>query len=480
MNKLYIDYNPFFVRAALLEDGRLVEYFVEKISNRGHLGNIYKGKVKNILSGMRAAFVDIGLSKNGFLYLGDSYGKDGHKLSPGDIIMCQVEKESFNAKGVRLTRNISVPGTYVVLSPSNNKHGVSRKIEDPVQRVVLEDTVQAVCPENMGFIVRSAASRVTLDEIVEDTKTLLETWEKIQKDYEKAQPCELVFRDADLVERLIRDGHCDQADWIVVDDPPLAEMMTARLTNTPVELYEGLRNIFKVYGIDSQMEKLSHKRVEMKDGGYIVIERTEALTVIDVNTGRYIGLKDLEDTVYQTNLNAAVEIARQLRLRDIGGIVIIDFIDMMEDGHRENVLNRLRSELKKDRRKTTALGMTSLGLVELTRKRTRVPTDGFIFEYCTESNSASMVSKGHLAIKLRDAMIEYTLSNDFKTMLVRAHPDICKEVLEAQVMAKELSRIWSGKHIYLLPDESLERDDHLIEDGNNKEMILSNEVIQLV
>lgn len=480
MKRLYIDYNPFYVRAAMTEKGELTEFGVERVSSRSHVGNIYKGKVENVLAGMHAAFVNIGLSRNGFLYVGDGEGgQPARKLSAGDVIMCQVEKEEFNLKGARLTTDVTLPGSYVVLMPRGGVHGVSRKIEDDALRASLEELVASVCPEDMGFIVRSAANGADERDIIAEVEYLVGLWRRVESDYAAAQAGSVVFREAHLVERLIRDGYCDGADCVVVNDAALADTLRSRLKKARVETYDGVENIFRHFGLDVQIDKLSDRRVDMAGGAYLVIDRTEALTVIDVNTGRYVGVKDLEDTVYRTNLVAAAEIARQLRVRNIGGIVIVDFIDMADEKHRDEVLETLCAELRKDKRKTTAVGMTGLGLVELTRKRTSLPADSFMLEACAECNGGYVVSRTHLAIKLRDAMVDFTLGNRFDSLIVRAHPDVCAAAFSSRVMARELAGVWRGRRVYLIPDASLGRDENVIEGSRDRILTLPAEAMLL-
>lgn len=480
MKKLYIDYNPFFVRAAMTENGELTEFGVERVARRSKVGNIYKGKVENVLAGMHAAFVNIGLPRNGFLYVGDGEGgQPVRKLSAGDIIMCQVEKEEFNLKGARLTTDVTLPGSYVVLMPRGGVHGVSRKIEDAELRASLEELVASVCPEDMGFIVRSAANGAAEKDIIDEVEYLVSLWRRVERDYAGAQAGSVVFREAHLVERLVRDGYCDGADSVVVNDSSLADTLRSRLRRARVEAYDGAENIFRHFGLDAQIDKLSDRRVDMAGGAYLVIDRTEALTVIDVNTGRYVGVKDLEDTVFRTNMLAATEIARQLRVRNISGMVIIDFIDMADENHRAEVMETLCAELRKDKRKTTAVGMTGLGLVELTRKRTSLPADSFMLEPCRGCSGGYVVSRTHLAIKLRDAMVDFTLAHRFESMIVRAHPDVCEEAFSSRVMARELAGVWRGRRVYLIPDAAMERHAHVIEGSNDKVLTLPAEAMLL-
>lgn len=479
MKELYIDYNPFFVRAALVEEGELVEFGVEHVSTRGHVGNIYKGKVENVLGGMKAAFVNIGLDRNGFLYLGDDgdekrkcSAKASDKISAGDVIMCQVVKEQFNMKGARLTTDVTLPGYYMVLLPNSRFYGVSRKIEDEERRKYLEELVKSVCPPDMGFIVRSAAVRARDEVIKQEAASLVNIWRKVESDYEKAAPMSVVFREAQFLERVIRDNYGENVDRVIVNDAVLAESLAPRMIRAQVDLYDGKRNIFKQFGISEQVEKLTDRRVDLPGGAYLVIDRTEALTVIDVNTGRFVGSKNLEDTVFKTNLIAATAIAKQLRARNISGIVIIDFIDMQLDEHRRQVVEALRAELKKDKLKTSVVSMTNLGLVELTRKRTRLPADSFLLEPCKGCMGGYVVSSAHIALRLRDEMIEFSLKNEFGSMIVRLNPEICEKVFSSHVMSREAAGLWKGKRIYLIPDENVGRETFEISGSSDKILTL--------
>ena len=326
MKRLFIECNPYFVRVALAEDGELIEFGAEHVAERSHVGNIYKGKVENVLGGMKAAFVNVGLERNGFLYIGDD--EESAKVSAGDIVMCQVVKEQMGTKGARLSRDISIAGYALVLLPGGGFRGVSRKIESDEGRARLEKLVAAACPQEMGFIVRSAAVKATDAEILAELDSLVKIWRRVEDDYRKAAPGSLVFREAQLIERTIRDNFAEEVDKIVVDDPILAETLSSRMRGVEVEYYSGQRNIFRNFGLSEQIDKLAERKVTIEGGAYLVIDRTEALTVIDVNTGRFVGGKDLEDTVFRTNIAAADEVARQLRMRNISGIVIVDFIDM--------------------------------------------------------------------------------------------------------------------------------------------------------
>lgn len=468
MKQLIIDYNPFCVRTALVKDGELLDFAVEHGSVRGLVGNIYKGKVENVLSGMKAAFVNIGLERNGFLYVGESLVDSGRlkgdrepaslNVSAGDVIMCQVVKDQFGMKGARLTTDVTLPGYFLVLLPKSTFFGVSRKIESDERRAYLEEYVRSIAPQGTGFIIRSAAEKATDEDIKHEAEDLLKLWEKVEADYQRTSPKGLVFKEVELLERAIRDSFNEEVDLVVVNEPTLASQLENKVGKAQIEVYTGKRSIFAAYGISGQVNKLSDRRVDLDNGAYIIIDKTEALTVIDVNTGRFVGGKDLEDTVFKTNAAAADEIARQLRLRNISGIIVIDFIDMVDDSHKEQIIERLKKALKRDRLKTSAVEMTTLGLVELTRKKTRLPVDEFMLSPCKECMGGHIVSDEQTVFILRDELIEYTLLNDCSTYIARVNPDIFDAVFATKLMKHELEGIWHGKRVYFIPDAGLKRD----------------------
>lgn len=465
MKQLLVDYTPFCTRACLIEDGKLIDFSVERASVRGKVGNIYKGKVENVLGGMQAAFVNIGEERNGFLYTGDTidegkeldnqmHAKHMH-LSPGDVIMCQIVKDAYGQKGARLTMDVTLPGYYVILLPTYTFFGVSRKIEDISRRTYLEDFVRSVCPKGMGCIIRSASRTADEKDIAREIERLVKEWEGILRDYNVAKEKSVVFEEASLFERALRETFSEDIDKIVVNNEEIASVLNGKIGKERCEVYTGSRNIMRHFGVDTQINHLCDQKVSFGGGAYIVIDKTEALTVIDVNTGKYVGTSDLEDTVFRTNLLATECIARQLRVRNISGIVIIDFIDMQRQEHRNAVLEALQTALKKDRLKTSAISMTGLGLVELTRKKTRVPIDDFMLQPCDNCAGGFVVSDLQLAFMLRDDLIDYATDKD-GDIYIGAHPDIVNEIFESNILQNRIER-WTNKHIYFYSDESLSR-----------------------
>lgn len=472
MKQLILDYTPFCTRAALVENGEMLDFSLEKAGVRGIVGNIYKGKVENMLGGMKAAFVNIGLERNGFLYVGDTLvdktalqnvmPQCTFNVSAGDVIMCQVVKDQFGQKGARLTTDITLPGYYVVLLPTARFIGVSRKIENNKRREYLEQFIKSVCPENMGCIIRSAADKASDEDISNEIKSLCELWHCIEKDYLKAPEKSLVFEEASMFERALRDTFSEDIDKIVINDAVIAKSLVGKVGNAEIEVYDGERNIMAHFNLSSQINHLCDRNVVMDNGAYIVIDKTEALTVIDVNTGKFVGTNDLEDTVFKTNIMAAECIAKQLRLRNIGGIVIIDFIDMLEQEHRDAVIERLKECLKKDRMKTSAVCMTGLGLVELTRKKTRLPIDNMMMQPCANCAGGFVISDVHLTFMLRDELIDFIIASKCDSVYVGLNPSIYASAIESKILHRQLSTVWKNKHIYIYASDGIRREKFVI------------------
>lgn len=468
MKQLILDYTPFCTRAALVENGEMIDFSVEKASVRGCVGNIYKGRVENVLSGMKAAFVNLGLDRNGFLYVGDSLvdsrglqnamPKKCFNVSAGDIIMCQIVKEQFGQKGARLTTDVTLPGYYIVLLPTSEFIGVSRKIENTKRREYLEQYVKSLCPKGMGCIIRSAADKAKDDDLSNEMIRLVRLWEKVEEDFVKAQEKSLVFEEASLFERALRDTFSEDVDKVVINDEMVAETLRGKVGNASIEVYKGERNIMAYYNLSSQINHLCDHNVFMENGAYIVIDKTEALTVIDVNTGKYVGTDNLEDTVFKTNILAAECIAKQLRLRNISGIVVIDFIDMQLQEHRDAVLETLKNALKHDRMKTSTVGMTSLGLVELTRKKTRLPVDDFMLQPCKNCAGGFVISDAQLIFMLRDELVDFMIASKCEEVYVGLHPEIYCAAIESNIMQRQISTVWREKHIYVYADENIRRE----------------------
>ncbi|VBB07874.1 ribonuclease e/g [Lucifera butyrica] len=391
---ILINVTPEETRMALLENSDLVEVAVERAETGHIVGNIYKGRIKNVLPGMQAAFIDIGRDKNSFLYVGDLFPRvsrlaaGDEVLTAGQDIIIQIVKDAIGTKGPRATTHLTLPGRYVVLMPTVDYIGISRRIECDKERERLKAVAEKVRPAGMGMIVRTIAEGKTEDDLQRDVSYLHNLWNALTARSKRSHAPTLLYRDVDLVIRIVRDYLTADVSEMVIDNREAYGRVCDLLRFTSpdfvprVRFYQGTDDLFVHYGIDGEMEKLHQRQVWLKCGGYLVIDHTEALTVIDVNTGKFVGQTNLADTVFQTNLQAVAEIARQIRLRDIGGIIIIDFIDMEKDVHKEAVLTALGDHLKKDRTKTNVLGLTGLGLVEMTRKKSRQNLDSLLYSEC--------------------------------------------------------------------------------------------------
>ena len=383
MIKILINSNEIEKRVAILENNVLVEYYVEKSGISQLVGNIYKGKVVKILPGMQAAFVDVGLGKAGFLYVADvsSIKPSDHiedVLKEGQDVLVQVVKEPIGSKGVRLTANITLPGKYIVLLPTLKHVGVSKKITDEVERERLRESLEKLKEEkDYGYIARTASEGANLEELREDRDFLIKIWEKIKKKYSSSKSPKLLYRELGLIFRIIRDFYSVNVDEIIVNNKSDFNELKSFISNylpkfkSKLKFYDGIEPLFEKYNIEHDISKIFRRKIWLKSGGYITIDKTEALTAIDVNTGRYVGEKELEETVFQTNIEAAKEIAYQIRLRNIGGLIVIDFIDMTNKEYREKVYEILEHEFKKDRSKVKIQKISELGIVEMTRKRTQ-------------------------------------------------------------------------------------------------------------
>jgi ribonuclease G len=372
-------------RAAVVDSGHMEEFYIEHPQDKTIVGNIYKGKIEAVLPSIGAAFVDIGLVKKGFLYLSeiesdidtDAPRKNGPKpeVKKGQEVLVQVVKESFGTKGPRLSAHIGIPGRYLVLMPGENQVGISRRIDDDVERKRLRGVLQELkLPKDVGFIVRTAACGKSKNELLRDALFLLKLWKRIQKEIEGAKAPSIVYEEYDLTLRVIRDSFTDEVSKLIVDSKPefyrIIRFMKTFLQYLVkrVELYRG-DNLFEDKDIERQINKVFENKIYLKSKAYIIIEPTEGLVVIDVNSGGFKRIANQEDSAFKVNCEAATEVARQLRLRDLGGIIVIDFIDMQREGHRREVLNVLKKALNADRAKFDILGISKFGVVEMTRER---------------------------------------------------------------------------------------------------------------
>ncbi len=407
--EILINVTPQETRVAVVENGVLQEVFIERSRKRGIVGNIYKGKVCRVLPGMQAAFVDIGLERAAFLHASDIHrddaGEDNGEVPPitellceGQELLVQVVKDPLGSKGARLTTHITIPARFLVYMPHTRHIGVSQKIEDESERSRLRQILEAlVIDEPGGYILRTAAEGAQQAELESDIKFLKRVWQSVLERERESNGCRLVHEDLPLSMRAVRDMVTPEVEKIRIDSNEHFQKLSRFVRkfipelSSGIEYYSGPRPIFDLYSVDDEIQKALQPRVELKSGGHLVIDQTEAMTTIDVNTGGFVGHRNLEETIFKTNLEATQAIARQLRLRNLGGIVIIDFIDMVDEEHKRQVLRALERSLEKDHAKSHISEVSSLGLVQMTRKRTRESLEHILCEPCPTCNGRGTV-----------------------------------------------------------------------------------------
>lgn len=478
-------------QVAILEDGRLEEFYIERADELRMFGNIYKAKAKSIVPGIGAAFVDLGTKKDGFLYVadalkspldfeteyGDSQENHSHKgnrhkridevLRVGQEVIVQVVKEPIRNKGPRLTTHFSIPARYLVMMPGIEKNGVSRRIEDRLERERIRKILaESERPKGAGFIVRTAGEGKGTKEFQRDIRYLTRVWERIEKEIHQRKAPSLIHREADLVERVIRDYLIDENTALVVDHPDLFQrarrFCQLYLPGQRINLkhYRDKVPLFEKYNIEKEIDRTFQKVVILKSGGHIVIEQTEGLVAIDVNTGKYTGHKNLEETVFRTNLEAAWEVARQLRLRDVGGIIIIDFIDMERSDHRRELFRTFKEAVRKDRAKTNIVQMSELGLVEMTRQRVRPSLESAVYEACPYCEGKGAVkSATTMAIQSVKEIRKAIGSARSKMLNVYVHPRVAERLLHQEKRAVQLIERNSGSRVFVYSDPSLHLED---------------------
>ena len=501
-NKLVISVEKLERRVALLENGRLEEYSVERNSSRNIVGSVYKGKVRNIEQGLKAMFVDIGFEKNAFLHFWDAIpaaldsgieeidrpesrqsqkrvtSKDIPSIYPvGSEVIVQVTKGPIGTKGPRVTTNLSFAGRYLVLMPYSERSGISRKIENPKERDRLRKILRELdIPEGIGVIIRTVGEGQRARYFVRDLGFLLEQWKEVEQLIkDKPAPCR-VFEEPDLVERTVRDFLTDEIDEVICDDRAAIDRMNelvgriSRRARNRIQFYDGAAPIFETFGIQKQIDDAFHRQVWLRCGGYIVIDETEALVAIDVNTGRNKGGRDVEKTILQTNLEAADEIARQLRLRNIGGLIIGDFIDMKSRKDQQAVSGLMKERLKRDKAKTHVLPLSPLGLMEMTRQRAQESLSDSIYENCPYCQGrgvvkTSMTTSVELHRSLNTVMRKYQDTvHDFRVIL---NPDVLKRLKEEdEELLVELERRYAGKLLFR-GDSTFHHEKFLVTDANS-------------
>ncbi|MEX0766314.1 MAG: Rne/Rng family ribonuclease [bacterium] len=439
---------PFETRVAILEDGQLVNLFVER--GEPLAGNIYKGRVANVLPGMDAAFIDIGLERNAFLHVGDvraqrlageevddSFGRGAiaQRLRVGQEILVQVTKEPMGTKGARVTTYVALPAYYLVLMPTVNYVGVSRRIERDQERRRLRQLADKLRPKGMGVIVRTAAEGASEKDLADDIQFLLQVWSRVEERSKNSRAPALVYQDLRLIRRVVRDLFTDDVSRFLIDSPEEFQRVQdlvasfAPKLKSRISLHRASEPVFEALGVERELEKALRRKVWLRSGGYIVIDRTEALTVIDVNTGKYVGKTDLATTIFRTNLEAVGEIVRQITLRDIGGIILVDFIDMENESHRQRVMQAVNEAVRKDRSKIHIIDLTGLGLVEITRKRVYQDLEEIMRIPCPYCEGRGRVlSPETMSMRTRREVRRLMRTASAAAVLVEVHPDVYKEL----------------------------------------------------
>ncbi len=452
-DELLINVTPTETRVALIENGTVNELFVERAAKRGLVGNIYKAKVVRVLPGMQAAFVDIGLSRTAFLHINDMVWPRNQPtpnvfelLQPGQILTVQVMKDMLGTKGARLSTDLSIPSRYLVMMPYGHHTGVSQRIESEEERDRLRSIIERIQAEHKlpgSVIVRTAAEGIAEEAIAQDMAYLAKLWEFIQRKQKSIIVPSLVFEELPLPQRIIRDLANEDTVKIQVDSREVFQKLQEFVDEFVPTMHDRLKHypgecpIFDLYNVENDIQKALQTRVALKSGGYLMIDQTEAMTTIDVNTGSYVGGRSLEDTVFKTNMEATQVIVRQLRLRNLGGIIIIDFIDMQEAQHRDEVLKQFEEVLEKDHAKTKITQVSELGLVEMTRKRTRESLEHLLCESCPTCQGRGYVKTAEtICYEIFREILRY--SRDFKSQIgftVVAHPQVVDRLLTVEATA---------------------------------------------
>lgn len=454
--EILINVTPPETRVAVIENGVLQELVIERSRQRGLVGNIYKGEVCRVLPGMQAAFVDIGLARAAFLHLSDLCSKDlekkgsaniEHYLHEGQHIVVQVTKDPIGSKGARLTTEISIPSRYQVYMPYSGNCGVSQRIECDAERVRLRACLEAFREKYHcgGFIARTAAECVEEAVLFSDMTFLLKLWDSISDKIKNAQPKQFIHKDLPLSIRTLRDLYKDGIERVRVDSKEtyhklvdFAKIFLPDIVDV-IEHYSGECPVFDIYNVEDEIQKALERKVKLKSGGHLVFDQTEAMTTVDVNTGSYVGGRNLEETIFKTNLEAAQTISRQLRLRNLGGIIIIDFIDMQSSEHKQQVLQALERHLQKDYAKTKITEVSALGLVEMTRKRTRESLEHILCEPCSACGGRGVLKTAEsVCLEIFREIIREVRQYNVQKLLVLASNEVVEMLLdeEADMLAE--------------------------------------------
>jgi ribonuclease G len=480
------------VRVAILEEGNLVEFNVERQDEQRRAGNIYLGKVENVLPGMQAAFINIGEEKNAFIYIDDVIAKANENgnndhlknlsikdlLHEGQELMVQMIKEPMGTKGARVVTQITIPGRYLVFLPTIDYVGVSRRIENEAERDRLKSIVASFKGPGVGVIIRTAAEEVEAGELQSDYEFLVNVWKKIQKKVKKGICPSLLYRDHDLLYRILRDYLSKDINRLLIDEIDAHAKAIELVKNLApscknrIQLYSDEAPLFDAFNVELQLEKALNKKVWLACGAYLVFDQTEALAVIDVNTGKFTGSINLEDTVFQTNMMAAVEIAKQIRLRNLGGIIIVDFIDMVSDDERAQVIAKLTSELQRDKTKINILGFTSLGLLEITRKKVKQSLREILQVECENCDGVGYVpSLDSFTQKAMRSIQQIVNGSKDEALLIGVNPQIAAILIGPGGANLDKTEHSLNKNIFIKGQENLKIDQiHLLASGTKGEI----------
>lgn len=464
--QIIISSTPEEVRMGLVNNGILQEFMVERAMSAHLVGSIFLGRVSNVVKGIQAAFIDIGLDQNAFLYLGDS-----NDLTEGASVMIQITKDPRGTKGPTASREITFPGHYAVLFPFSDYIGISRKINDEQERIRLRNIAEQCKPDGMGIVMRTEAEGIEAEVLEADIRSLLAEWNVVAARAKRAKAPAFLHRELDLSVRMVRDYFTRDVKEIVADNPDvfqriqdlLAEMQGAE--ETVLRLWDSGEDVFSGFGLGDALASLADRRVELPSGGYLVIDHTEAMTVIDVNSGSYSGKSNLEETIMEINRQAAREIAHQLRLRDIGGIIVVDFIDMHSEENRQEILSVLESSFAGDKMRPRVQDITALNLVEITRKKSRQNLEAVLFADCPVcSGSGRVQSKEAIALEIKRRVRGLLKKQgSAKEILLVTHP------LEAEYLQQNLLKDWNRElscHLTVEADASLHVEAFMILDNS--------------
>ena len=471
--EILINVTPSEVRAALLENGVLQEVYVDRTASHGLISNVYKGRVSRVLPGMQAAFVDIGLERTAFLHVSDISGKNGAGNSDdfpeirelvrgGDDLLVQGVMDPLGDRGARLATVITLPSRHLVLLPRSDTVGISARIEDEEERERLKTMVEGLLEKrelDCGIIVRTVAEGAGRGALKKDLKYLLKLWDVVQQQCSESGKKKLIHEDLSLPLRVLRDLVTSDVERILVDSKEefdaMREFAGTFLPDVEpmLEHYTRRRPIFDLHGIEDEISKALDRKIPLKSGGYAIFDQTEAMTTVDVNTGGYVGHRNLEETIYRTNLEAAVAIARQLRLRNLGGIIIVDFIDMEEEDHRENLFKLFEQSMARDHARYQITPLSPLGLVEMTRKRTRESLQHILCEDCPTCSGRSYVMTAEsVCFEIFREIIRQSRQFEFDEALVLAHQDVIEMLLDEQAPALAELEEQTGKTIRMQPE----------------------------